>query len=333
MQHQPVVGNVLKALFTSVSDAKLRKEYEELHRIADKMLPSYRAKFLTTIKDYKDSASIKQLEQGLKRGDSVDALLAVFDRERLQIGIDNSNVILRRGIEEAAEASSTFLPEKIVSNLNFNLINEEAVFTMRTAGARLVSDISLSTQRALAEAVASSIESGMHPSRLARQIKSMVGLSQQQVRAVDNYRFGLLNPDEVPLSTLTNRKLSAEEKKLTAQVHAKPNVKAIDKLVNGYADRLLAHRANVIARTETIWAANKGQQILWDEGQEQGLISPTAKRQWITTPDDRLCPICKPIPSNNPGGVAVSESFQTSIGSREHPPAHPMCRCAMRLIL
>ena len=43
------------------------------------------------------------------------------------------------------------------------------------------------------------------------------------------------------------------------------------------------------------------------------------------------CPICAPIPSENPKGVALNGTFQTPIGPVEGPPAHPRCRCAVAL--
>lgn len=87
-------------------------------------------------------------------------------------------------------------------------------------------------------------------------------------------------------------------------------------------------RAEVIARTETMRASNEGQIQLWDQATEAGLLTGDEKKEWIVTPDDRLCPICEPL-----DGVQVERdgSFDTDAGRVDNPPAHPRCRCTIGL--
>jgi SPP1 gp7 family putative phage head morphogenesis protein len=89
-------------------------------------------------------------------------------------------------------------------------------------------------------------------------------------------------------------------------------------------------RAETIARTETIAASNRGQQEAWDQAVEEGLLTGNETQEWITTPDDRTCPICEPLDGVN---VALGEQFDTELGKVDGPPAHPRCRCALALTL
>lgn len=91
-----------------------------------------------------------------------------------------------------------------------------------------------------------------------------------------------------------------------------------------------SERADVIARTETMRAANQGQLEAWDQAEEQGLLTGDEKKEWIVTPDDRLCPICEPLDGEQ---VDRDGTFNVEGEEIDGPPAHPRCRCAMALAL
>ncbi len=92
-------------------------------------------------------------------------------------------------------------------------------------------------------------------------------------------------------------------------------------------------RADLIARSATIWNFNQGaKQLYKDEG--------VAVMEWIVTVDDVLCEFCEPFDGRQ---IEISESFVPG-GERvpgneggsltpalavEHPPLHPNCRCAI----
>lgn len=89
-------------------------------------------------------------------------------------------------------------------------------------------------------------------------------------------------------------------------------------------------RAEVIARTEVQRASNQGQLEAWDQATEEGLLTGTETKEWIVTPDDRLCPICEPLDGKN---VGLNENFDVDGDSIDGPPAHPNCRCTLGLSL
>jgi len=89
-------------------------------------------------------------------------------------------------------------------------------------------------------------------------------------------------------------------------------------------------RADVIARTESMRAANEGQQQLWAQAEEAGLLTGNEKQEWIVTPDDKLCPICEPLDGEQ---VGLDESFDVDGEEIDGPPAHPNCRCVVALAI
>lgn len=103
----------------------------------------------------------------------------------------------------------------------------------------------------------------------------------------------------------------------------------VDELASELTDLLGdAERAELIARTETMRASNEGQQAAWDQALDTGLLTGREKQEWITTPDDRLCPICEPLD----GQVTdLDGKFDVDGEQVDSPPAHPNCRCTVAL--
>lgn len=83
-------------------------------------------------------------------------------------------------------------------------------------------------------------------------------------------------------------------------------------------------RAETIARTETMRASNEGQMTAWDQAVEAGMLSEDAQMEWITTPDDKLCPVCEGLDGVR---AAIGEPFEADGETYDSPPAHPNCRC------
>lgn len=91
-----------------------------------------------------------------------------------------------------------------------------------------------------------------------------------------------------------------------------------------------AARAEIIARTETMTASNRGQQELWDQAVDADLLTGREKQVWIVTPDDRLCPICEPMEDET---APLGGTFTVDGAEISGPPAHPRCRCTVGLQL
>ncbi len=91
-----------------------------------------------------------------------------------------------------------------------------------------------------------------------------------------------------------------------------------------------AARADLIAHTETMRAANTGLAKSWQQAQEKGWLSGDARKRWIAAGDGpppygSTCDICLGL---NGETVKINESF--SVG--DDPPAHPNCRCTMGIV-
>jgi len=82
-------------------------------------------------------------------------------------------------------------------------------------------------------------------------------------------------------------------------------------------------RAEVIARTESMRAANVGQREAWDQAVDNGLLSQNVRREWIATSE--ACPICEGLDGQQ---IGLDEEYEDDNGEAyDGPPAHPNCRC------
>lgn len=83
-------------------------------------------------------------------------------------------------------------------------------------------------------------------------------------------------------------------------------------------------RAQLIARTESMRAAHAGQRIAWQQGVDAGIVPPGAKRVWIVTDDDRLCPDCADLDGET---ANIDGEYDAGYAWVDGPPLHPQCRC------
>lgn len=82
-------------------------------------------------------------------------------------------------------------------------------------------------------------------------------------------------------------------------------------------------RAEMIARTESMDAANEGLAQGWSQAVEEGLLTGDEQKTWIAAEDP--CPECEEVDGET---VPMDEDF--SVG--DDPPLHPNCRCTMGLV-
>lgn len=86
-------------------------------------------------------------------------------------------------------------------------------------------------------------------------------------------------------------------------------------------------RAEMIASTETMRAANEGQQEAWSQAIDAGLLTGDEQQEWIASDDEDECDDCDALDGET---VGLDDAF--SDGS-DGPPAHPNCRCTVGLVM
>ena len=190
-------------------------------------------------------------------------------------------------------------PEKLIAS------NPLAVKYARSSTGNLIKNINKSQLKTVRSIIEKASNGKLSPNETVNEIKQFIGLTPLQSASLEKYRGKLF------------------EKGLSAG--------KVEKLFNKKRKQVLAGRADMIAVTESMRAANRGQQLLWDQAIENKTLNPSEfQKRWIVTPDDRLCPKCNSMGQQR---IEVQGDFEGESGEgvMPAPPLHPLCRCAVGL--
>lgn len=276
--------------------------WQQLIALADKLEPKARRAFLAAVAEMRDRLDLGLIEQSLRLGQpTVDLLRQI---QAFETDIAPLLDVVQHAFIEAGRLSADQLGAKVSVSMHFNVTNPAAVQAAQEQAGLLVTGVTAETQAAIRNVIVRSFQEGLTTREAATFIRSMVGLTDRQVKAVETYRAGLLETE-----------LAADR---------------VETLAQRYAATQLRRRATLIARTEIMTASNDGQHALWQQAVENGVLDQDAKRKWVVTPDDRLCPRCQAMAGQVRG---LTEPFVSPEDGTAvlNPPLHPNCRCVVVL--
>lgn len=187
----------------------------------------------------------------------------------------------------------------------FTLDNPYTAEWLAMHGAELVTEVSWETQLAIRQQVYLGTVRQETAAETARQVRQMIGLHTQQQQALNNFRNKLGQEGYTPAH--------------------------VDEKAKKRAAQMLAERADLIARTETMEGLNAGTRQSWQHARDKWLLLPSTVRRWIAgVGSDRTCPRCLSFAGQEAplDGVYTSTAGET----RRGPGAHPGCRCSERLV-
>ncbi len=174
---------------------------------------------------------------------------------------------------------------------------------------------------------------GIDPKGVQEALKLVIGLTPNQARAVANYRRMLEGNEAGALERmLRDRRFDASVRAALNDNVALSSAK-IDTMVQRYAERMLDHRAETIAKTEAMKAATGGIRAAYTQAITNGrLLDSEVRRYWQTARDELVCPVCASIPVMNRQGVGVNDTYLSAAGPILITPVHPRCRCSEKYV-
>ena len=203
--------------------------------------------------------------------------------------------------------------DKMAFSMQFDVTNENALAWAREHAGELVTAISEGQRAVINDLIVRMFDEGISVRDAMPILKNIVGLNDMQAGAVSN-AYNVLATSE-----------PGDRVEIGSKTVTVPDDGDFDDILSGYSERLLDDRAEMIARTETMSAANAGTAEMWDQAVEEGLLTGNEYKQWIATDDEKTCPECGELDGET---VPLDEDF--SIG--DDPPAHPNCRCTMGIV-
>ena len=245
-----------------------QQEWRLLHGVADAAYPQLRTLWDVVFRDYKADLDTAAMRAALRSGNllAVERLIApawraVADEVRLPL-----QLLLRDTAQRSAEAVLPATEATLGAEITvqFGVVIPEALTAIETYSGTQIVGIGETTLKNVRAVIRSGFEEGRSMTQMMRDLEAFVGLTPRQTEA---------------LETLRQRLLDSGKTRAQAQ-------QAVDRA----ARRALQLRVENIARTESIWAASRGQDSLWREAERQGTLDRASfRRTWLVTPDDRLC--------------------------------------------
>ena len=288
------------------------------HHVADRFAPAMRRAFVDAV--VRSQRHISDLTLPWARGP--EAVFGVLPGRQIELDwFDGFRPALLATLQASARAHERHLRIPVrkqgTLGLSLDLTNPRAIRWAEERAAELVVQISEETRAGIRRLIADMFIQGIPPREAARRLRGMLGLTERDMRAVAN------------LQTRLARENAA---RIVVGRTPVPEERIVDQ-VDRYGDRLLRNRATVIVRTESIRASAQGQQELWNQARDQGLLDTDfTRRAWLITADELTCPICLPMAATD-HLVGLDEPFTGGDGSVVmNPPAHPQCRCATALV-
>lgn len=354
--------NITDMTFSWADIEKARDQDDEIERLAAKFEPEFAKAILAYLKGLQEGVDLETLIEALKLGDveKVIAALAGVDMAAKQAAVGSAIQTAVWG--GAAAEAINIAPQLRGVTFAFNRLNLNLVSFLRRYELDLIRRIDDKTREAIRGSLITGMSEGSNPIKTARDVREAIGLTPRQQKAVAAYRKELetfhqkrtakawgigqkidrvngrqvyrYGEDGQPMDGILERRLRdfRYDTHLQRALDTKKPIppERIDKMVEAYARKYLRYRSETIARTESLRATNYGVQEAWRQVVEAGKASEhLLRRFWKVAKDERVCPICSPIPGMNRKGVKFAQPFATPKGPIMLPTAHPNCRCTV----
>lgn len=309
-----------------------RKVKDPISRINDLLASSereFKREFVRMVELMRDQLSMTELTRLLERG-RVDQALGLLEAAASKLGVAWSKSFSRAAVSTAAHVNR-HVP---IIDFSFDQTNTAAVEAMRRNRLRLIRGFTDQQRRTVRQALADGVEQGLNPRDQARLFRDSIGLTPYQERIVRNYRRNLEEGDKAALErALRDRRFDpSAQRAIDGQTLPK---KQIDKMVEAYRRRMINHRAETIARTESLRAVHEGVHNTYEQAIDQGVLNEQdLKRTWNTAGDRRV----RHSHSSMDGQEkSFREPFISGNGSRLMYPTDPSgpaedtvnCRCVV----
>lgn len=236
----------------------------------------------------------------------------------------------------SAEQTALFLQRSLGIPMSFDIMSLGPVQHLRAHRLRLVTGFSIEQRQATLRALEGAFARGLNPRATARVFRGSIGLTEQQVGWVQNYRRALEEGSSSALNrSLRDRRFDSTVRRAINDGEALSQ-QQIDRMVGRYTQRTLRYRSEVIARTESLRSTNGGQRDMFQQAIEEGdLRNDQLLREWNTARDERVRDSHSAMHNQEVEGLDTP--FISGLGNQLLFPGDPsapaedtvQCRCAV----
>lgn len=335
-----------------VANAAEEPEYRSIHRAADANAPRVAALFLALWASMSSRIGASDLEAAIATGSAPAAeqaaIVAIVEAEREYR--DRIQAAISRTLEDGALAAlrsarsrgSWFRSARAWDDVqllgaagfsfDFDATNPRALEWAALRSSTLINiEVGPDIRAAVRELIANGFSQGIPPAKLAQDIRAIVGLRPDQLRAVGNLEAALRDPANFG-RTVTRFPPAPTLREVPGFRVRVPksglSEEALAERLDKYREMQRNLRARTIARRETAFASNRGQVELWLQAKEAGQIPDDQKRVWIHSGDDAVRDSHRAMGGQIRG---IEEKFQRPDGVEIEAGEEVGCRCVTGL--
>ena len=201
---------------------------------------------------------------------------------------------------------------------------------MRANQLRLVTNFTQGQIEATKSALLQGVEAGLNPRQQALLFRQSIGLTENQITWVMNYRR-LLEEGSKDVFDRVLRDRRFDSTILNAINNDEPlSSKQIDRIVERYRERVLIYRSETIARTESLSAVHQGVDNMYFQAIDSGVLDETNMQQtWHTSPPEKRI---RDSHKSMDGQVRkMGEAFESGAGNYLRYPGDPEAPVAERV--
>ena len=254
-----------------------------LERLLGNVEPKLRLEFLMLVGLVEETDDLGALEALLERGQIAEAL------RNLARASNKFAAAWSVAFVSAAEETEDFLDSIQGVIIDFDQANPRAIEIMRQNRLRLVRELSEQQREATRITMLEGIMRGENPRAMARRFRQSIGLAPTQARALESYRTALQNGERNALERALRDKRFDPTVERAVSGGLRLGEEQVNRMVERYREKLLAHRAEVIARTEGLRAVHMGTEEMFRQAIDAREIDPqNLVRTWNTASDSRV---------------------------------------------
>lgn len=318
-------------------------EGKRLYDAADAELPAIADAALAVVARLQTVATARLVMGAVDEGDPRALRNALVDAA-LAMSADTARVVKAEGDDLVQTILQAMGRAAVASQLPFNLVDPIAVDAARRSAAAFVTGIGTQAARSVTDAVTLGLRTELSRPSVERLIRSSVGMSRPQTRALANLLAAMdaataydsigdmPGPERAAIRQVRSYRLL--ERGDRARIRPGMTGAQASKIADRYEAKAIRHRAETIARTETMRAANAGKIEGMRLANRDGVIG-TIEKVWVAGIDDRTCLRCNSLHGTVVGIDAQYEETGAGLGPTaiktqvDVPPLHARCRCTI----
>ena len=258
------------------------------------MTPAMSGKILRAYQIMRDSLTDAEITALLNAGHTAEHVaLALtkqpwFENAITTVGTGAQDLTLR-----AAAQYRMILPTSVGgawATIGIDMANPLIGPAMAKMKSAATANLTKTTRDTLTQTVKSGMERGLNSKRIAKELRSVIGLSPNQSNAVTNFERMLRSGDRMALTReLRNHRYDAQLLKGLGPKGTGLTEAQITKMAEAYRTRMISFNAHQQARTLANDAMRNGQRLSWESAIDMGMVDrATLFKQRVTMRDEKV---------------------------------------------